>query len=218
MARLRYNGLTAQLGAALTNSGTTITFTAGLTHSGGTNVPTISGSDYIPLTIMSSGNVSEIVYLTAYTAAATTGTITRGQETTSGVAHSNGDAVVHAPTVKDWTDVIMVAVSDETTAITTGTAKVTFRMPYAMTLTKVKASLSTASTSGIPAVNLKESGTTVFSTTLTIDANEKTSETAATAAVISDANLADDAEMTIDIDTAGTGAKGLKVYLLGVRL
>ena len=39
--------------------------------------------------------------------------------------------------------------------------------------------------------------------------------TAAAAAVISDANLADDAEITIDIDTAGTDAKGLKVYLIG---
>jgi len=114
-------------------------------------------------------------------------------------------------------EVIMVAVSDETTAITTGTAKMTFRMPFAMTLTKVKASLTTASTSGNPAVDLNEAGASVFSTTLTIDANEKTSETAATAAVISDSSLADDAEITVDIDTAGTGAKGLKIYLIGTR-
>ena len=30
---------------------------------------------------------------------------------------------------------IVVACSDETTALTTGTSKVTFRMPYAMTVT-----------------------------------------------------------------------------------
>jgi len=35
--------------------------------------------------------------------------------------------------------------------------------------------------------------------------------------VISDASLADDAEITIDIDVAGTGAKGLKVYMYGYR-
>jgi hypothetical protein len=35
--------------------------------------------------------------------------------------------------------------------------------------------------------------------------------------VISDASLADDAEMTVDIDTAGTGAKGVKIYLIGTR-
>lgn len=111
----------------------------------------------------------------------------------------------------------VIACSDETTAITTGTAKVTFRMPYAFTLTGVRASLSTASSSGNPAVDINEGGVSIFSTTLTIDANEKTSTTATTAAVISDSSLADDAEITIDIDTAGTGAKGLKVTMLGYR-
>ena len=114
-------------------------------------------------------------------------------------------------------EVIVVAVSDETTSITTGTAKVTFRMPFAMTLTAVRGSLSTASSSGNPAIDVNEGGVSIFSTTLTIDANEKTSTTAATAAVISDTALADDAEITIDIDTAGTGAKGLKVSLIGYR-
>jgi hypothetical protein len=112
---------------------------------------------------------------------------------------------------------IGVAVSDESTAITTGTAKLTFRMPYAMTLTAVRASVNTVSSSGNPAIDLNEAGVSVFSTTLTIDANEKTSTTAATPAVISDSALADDAEMTVDIDTAGTGAKGLKLWLIGTR-
>jgi hypothetical protein len=66
-------------------------------------------------------------------------------------------------------------------------------------------------------VDINEGGTTILSTKLTIDANEKTSTTAATAAVISDSALADDAEITFDIDVAGTGAKGLKVWLLGTR-
>jgi hypothetical protein len=112
---------------------------------------------------------------------------------------------------------IGIAVSDETTAITTGTAKVTFRMPFAMTLTGVRASLKTASSSGNPAIDVNEGGVSIFSTTLTIDATEKTSVTAATPAVISDAALADDAEITVDIDTAGTGAVGLKLWLIGVR-
>ena len=112
---------------------------------------------------------------------------------------------------------LWVAVTDETTAITTGTAKLTFRMPFAMTLTEVRASLTTVSSSGLPTINVKESGTTIFSTKLTIDANEKTSTTAATPAVISDANLADDAEMTVDIDVAGTGAAGLKLCFIGTE-
>jgi hypothetical protein len=109
------------------------------------------------------------------------------------------------------------ALSDETTAITTGTAKVTWRAPHAMTITDVRASLSTASSSGDPTVDINDSGTTILSTKLSIDANEKTSTTAASAAVISDTAIADDAEVTFDIDTAGTGAKGLKVKIYYTR-
>lgn len=114
---------------------------------------------------------------------------------------------------------IVVAASDETTALAAGTAKVTFRMPYAFTLTEVRASLTTAQTSGsILTVDINESGSTILSTKLTIDNTEKTSTTAATAAVISDTALADDAEITIDIDQIGDGtAKGLKVTLIGTR-
>jgi hypothetical protein len=116
-------------------------------------------------------------------------------------------------------EAIQLAASDETTALTTGTGKVTFRMPYAMTLTAVRASLTTAQASGtIFTVDINESGTTILSTKLTIDNTEKTSTTAATAAVISDSALADDAEITIDIDQIGDGtATGLKITLIGTR-
>jgi hypothetical protein len=114
---------------------------------------------------------------------------------------------------------LVVAASDETTALTTGTAKITFRMPRAVTLTAVRASLTTAQASGsIFTVDINEAGTSILSTKLTIDNTEKTSTTAATPPVISDVNLADDAEMTIDIDQIGDGtAKGLKVTLIGTR-
>jgi hypothetical protein len=115
--------------------------------------------------------------------------------------------------------VIQLAASDETTALTTGTAKVTFRMPHAMTLTSVRASLTTAQASGsIFTVDINESGASILSTKLTIDNTEKTSTTAATPAVISDTALADDAEITIDIDQIGNGsATGLKITLIGTR-
>lgn len=114
---------------------------------------------------------------------------------------------------------LTIAASDETTALTTGTAKVTFRMPYAMTVTEVRASLTTAQTSGsIFTVDINESGTSILSTKLTIDNTEKTSTTASTPVVISDSNLADDAEITIDIDQIGDGtATGLKVTLIGTK-
>jgi hypothetical protein len=114
---------------------------------------------------------------------------------------------------------IQLAASDETTALTAGTAKVTFRMPYAMTVTEVRASLTTAQASGsIFTVDINESGTSILSTKLTIDNTEKTSTTAATPAVISDTALADDAEITIDIDQIGDGtATGLKITIIGTR-
>ena len=112
---------------------------------------------------------------------------------------------------------LVVAASDETTALATGTAKITFRMPRAVTLTAVRASLTTAQASGnIFTVDINEGGTSILSTKLTIDNTEKTSTTAATPPVISDTALADDAEITIDIDQIGNGtAKGLKVMLIG---
>jgi hypothetical protein len=117
------------------------------------------------------------------------------------------------------TESLIIACSDETTALTTGTAKVTFRMPYAFTLTAVRASVTTAPTGSVLTVDINESGSTILSTKLTIDASEKTSTTAATAVVISDSSLADDAEMTIDIDGVGStiAGAGLKVYLIGTR-
>ena len=117
------------------------------------------------------------------------------------------------------TENLIICASDETTALTAGTAKVTFRMPYAFTLSAVRASLSTAQTSGnIFTVDINDSGTTILSTKLTIDNGESTSTTAATAAVISDSALADDAAITIDIDQIGDStAKGLKVVLIGKK-
>jgi hypothetical protein len=131
-----------------------------------------------------------------------------GVATLTGYLKGNGTSAFTAESIP-----LIFAVSDETTDITTGTAKVTFRAPKAMTITAVRASLSTTSSSGTPTVDINEGGTTILSTKLTIDAGEKTSTTAAVAAVISDASIADDAEITIDIDVAGTGAKGLKVYI-----
>jgi len=114
---------------------------------------------------------------------------------------------------------IVVSVSDETTLLTTGTAKVKFRMPHVFKLTGVRASVSTAPTGSALTVDINENGSSVLSTKLTIDAGELTSTTAATAAVISDTLLADDAEITIDIDNVGStvAGKGLKVTLLGAR-
>jgi len=111
---------------------------------------------------------------------------------------------------------IQIALSDESTAITTGTSKLTFRIPYACKLTKIpRINLNTVSSSGLVTVDIKKNGATIFSTLLTIDANEKTSVTATTPCVLSatPTTFADDDEITFDITVAGTGAKGLKATL-----
>ena len=110
--------------------------------------------------------------------------------------------------------VMFVAVSDETTAITTGAAKVTFRAPYAMTVTNVRASLATTSSSGNVSLTIKENGTSILNGRVWITAGQKTSTTSTTIPSIADGAIADDAEITIDIDDAGSGAKGLKVAMI----
>ena len=117
------------------------------------------------------------------------------------------------------TEVIAIACGDETTATAAATAVVTFHMPYAFTLTGVKAGVTTAPVGSVLTVDINEAGTSILSTKLTIDASEKTSATAATAAVISDTGLASDALMTIDVDGVGssTAGAGLKVYLIGYQ-
>lgn len=116
-------------------------------------------------------------------------------------------------------EMLPIACSDETSSLTAGTAKVTFRMPYAMALSSVKASLTGAQGAGnIFTVDVNANATSILSTKLTIDNGEKTSATAATAAVLSTTSLAADDEITIDIDQIGDGtATGLKVYLIGLQ-
>lgn len=115
------------------------------------------------------------------------------------------------------TVIIQLSCSDLTTAITAGTTKAYFRSPLAFTLTGVRASLLTAQTSGnIFTVDINDTGVSILSTKLTIDNNEKTSVTAATPAVISNAAIGNDDEITIDVDQIGNGtAAGLIVTLIG---
>lgn len=112
---------------------------------------------------------------------------------------------------------IAIACSDETSSLTVGVAKATFRMPFGFVLSSVRASLTAAQSSGSTfTVDINSNGSSILSTRITIDNGEKTSVTAAVPPVISNASLASDDEITIDIDQVGDGtATGLKVYLIG---
>ena len=115
-----------------------------------------------------------------------------------------------------------IAASDETTALTVADDKVTFRMPYNMTLNAgiagVRASLTTAgTTSGVTTIDIEQGGSSILSTLLTIDYGELTSYTAATPVVVGTTALTDNSEMTINVDVLSGGATeaGLKIQLIG---
>ena len=118
---------------------------------------------------------------------------------------------------------IIYACSDETTAITTGTAKTTWRMPYPFQVLAVKASLTTAGgTSGTTTIDINDDGTSILSTKLTIDQGELTSVTAATPPVIAATGytILPDSSMTTDVDAISGGGTeaGLKVEIIGYPL
>tara|TARA_R110002096_G_scaffold268739_1_gene462563 strand:- start:286 stop:717 length:432 start_codon:yes stop_codon:yes gene_type:complete len=128
----------------------------------------------------------------------------------------SSDEVIQA---NDLVQNFVIACSDETSDLETGTNVVRFRMPYTFTLTAVRASVNTAPTGSVLTVDINEGGSTILSTKITIDASETTSTTAATPPVISDSSLADDSIIGIDIDGIGSSnaGTGLKVTLIGYK-
>ena len=119
------------------------------------------------------------------------------------------------------TFVVTIPVSDPNgAALTTGDGKAYWRVPSVcngMNLVAVAGHATTASSSGLPTVQIANVTDSVdmLTTKLTIDANEKDSSTAATAAVIDTAHddVATGDELRVDVDVAGTGTKGLMVEL-----
>ena len=110
--------------------------------------------------------------------------------------------------------VTIIAVTDETSNVTVSTARMSFRAPVAMALSATpRATLATASSSGLVTCDIKLNGTSILNATnkLSIDATELSSVTAATATSLVTTAIPDDGLITIDITSAGTGAKGLKI-------
>jgi hypothetical protein len=133
------------------------------------------------------------------------------------------DVRVDALEAGSTAEVVQILVTDPNgLALTTGDGKAYFRVPSTLSgldLTDVAASVSTVSSSGIPTIQLrrKRSGADVdmLSTKLTIDASELDSSAAAAAAVINASNddILEADYIFIDVDVAGTGAKGLIVEM-----
>lgn len=107
-------------------------------------------------------------------------------------------------------------------AVTTGDGKAWLTIPAMLdgrSIASIAATLTTVSSSGVVTVQMARirGGTPVdvLSTPVTIDANELTSYTAAAASVVNPANddIAVGDMWRVDIDMAGTGAKGLQVIV-----
>jgi len=134
---------------------------------------------------------------------------------TTGLKWSDPENLKHAVALE-------IAASDETTALTVADDKVTFRMPFAMTLNAgiagVRASLTTAgTTSGVTTIDIEQGGVSILSTLLTIDYSDLTSYSAGTPVVVGTVALTDNAEITVNVDVLSGGATetGLKIQLIG---
>ena len=126
----------------LSNSATTLTSTelAGLNA--------ITSTEYAVLVLdpEGAGNGPEIVYVTAHTGSATTATIVRGREGTSGVQHTSVRTWVHVATKSDFQD-----------SVTSSTRPSTGGLPYEGQLiyeTDTKKSYRYNGTTWIPVENL----------------------------------------------------------------
>ncbi|MGX9710030.1 hypothetical protein [Stenotrophomonas maltophilia group sp. LNF259] len=112
------------------------------------------------------------------------------------------------------------------TNIAAGSRKDAFFLPYGLLLDPIAngglyATLETAQATGVVlTVDVNRNGTSILSTKLTFDNNERSTLTAATPPVLEAGGniLAKGDEITIDVDQVGTAAaKGLRVYLVGQR-
>lgn len=118
-----------------------------------------------------------------------------------------------AATYAGITNVQTWALSDMTTALTTGTNKNYWYAPAeGMTIKWVRATLATTSSSGVPTFDINEAGTSILSTKITVDVGEWDSLDA-TPPVISDSAIAGKAKIDFDIDVAGTGAAGAQIQI-----
>ena len=114
---------------------------------------------------------------------------------------------------------LVVAASDETTPLTSSVAPLTtFRVPRSFTLTNIRATLTTAQSLGtqLLTIDVRKNNTSIMSTKITFDNNEKTSLTASNQPVLTTTDILDDDEFTVYCNSVGDpGASGLKIILIG---
>lgn len=112
---------------------------------------------------------------------------------------------------------IKIDFGNETTCLVGGNGQKEFQMPYCFTLTEVYATVATASSCGLPSIQIQQNALDILSTAITLDVGEKTSRTAAAPPVIADNTLDTNGVITFDVDQVGTGVTGLVIYLVGYQ-
>jgi hypothetical protein len=165
--------------------------------------------------------VGAIVGGLGYTPANKAGDSLTGSFTLNGwaITTSSGGVVSTSSYASAYNEWMTLALSDEATAIstsTTGTSKVSIRMPYPATFYQLpRASLSTATLTGSTAtlIDIKINGTTILGNKLIIDATSITSVGSASPASLVTTTAPDDAQLSVDLYTAPNTAKGLKVTI-----
>lgn len=110
----------------------------------------------------------------------------------------------------------VIALSDETTEITSGAGKLTMHWPFDFTVEEVIIGLTTVSSSGAVTIDMNVGGASIFSTVPSIAAGEETNLTG-TAAVIASPDIDKGDKVTFDFDAAGADATGAKAYVIGRR-
>ena len=220
-------GLTDTYVSGSTYSNNTFTFTntsggsfnvnfntvTGLTSTGTISSNTISATTISGVTFYGDG--SNLTGISGGGGSFSGGTVTNPTNFTGGLSANTFSAT----TYQNLPTVIQVSCSDEITALITGTTT-TFRMAYNMLVTEVRGSLTTAQTSGSTfTVDILKTGTTILSTLITINNNQKSSKASGTTQpVISTPILVDDDEISVRITQIGSGtARGLKVTIIGNR-
>ena len=113
--------------------------------------------------------------------------------------------------------VIQFACSDEESDLEVKDGILTFLMPYNMTLLEVRANVKDAPTGSNMEIDVNEDGVSIFSTKISIDDGEKTSETSSIPYVLSNINLQNESQIVINMDKIGStvAGVGLKMALIG---
>jgi hypothetical protein len=115
-------------------------------------------------------------------------------------------------------EIMGFALSDETTALTTG-QKLAVYMPFDLLVTRTYASVVTAPTDATLQIDIEDGGSTILNAVLGITSTNFTAETSSFTGATSSYQLHKGDLLTFDIDQIGStiAGKGAKVFLEGYR-